>query len=158
MSNLCNASLPEQVVKVTEEKQLEESWEAPGLQRDLEQAAEPLRKWELGQKKALNPSVGFQHHRKFAFSPWSKAILCGLGPGGSILCCVLTGLPQAGLKFLISPKKQQGGGFTGSYSPRRCCCARAAVRSFKRDAVHWWGLHSLGPLRDGCCPSPGSGM
>lgn len=90
MSTLCNASLPEELVKVTEEKQLEDSWEVPGLQRNLEQSAEPLRKWELGQSKGHNPSVGFQHHRKLAFSPWSKATLC-FGPrsdelGGS---CVL---------------------------------------------------------------------
>lgn len=44
MAILCNASVPEELVKVTEEKQLEESWEVPGPQRDLEQAAEPLRK------------------------------------------------------------------------------------------------------------------
>lgn len=31
-------------MKVTEEKQLEDSWEEPGLQRNLEQSAEPLRK------------------------------------------------------------------------------------------------------------------
>lgn len=69
MSILYNAPLPEELVKVTEEEQLEHSWEVPGLQRNVEQSAEPLRKCELGQSKGLNPSVRFQHPRKFAFSP-----------------------------------------------------------------------------------------
>lgn len=36
MSIFCNASLLEELGKVTEEKQLENSWEAPGMQRNLE--------------------------------------------------------------------------------------------------------------------------
>lgn len=122
MSTLCNASLPEELVKVTEEKQLEDSWEVPGLQRNLEQSAEPLRKWELGQSKGLNPSVGFQHHRKLAFSPWSKATLCVLGPGqtswkGPVFCSHVAPpvwCPQLGCRagdIPDFPKKQHGGGF-----------------------------------------------
>lgn len=85
MSILCKAS---------EEKQLEDSWEVPGLQRNLEQSAEPLRKRESGQSKGLSPSLGFQHHRKFPFSPDEKplsVLWVQLRPRGSVLVvfCVL---------------------------------------------------------------------
>lgn len=157
MSIFCNASLLEELGKVTEEKQLENSWEAPGMQRNLEWSAEPLRKWELGQNKGLNPSVGFQQHRKFAFSLWSKAILCALGPGrikweGPVLCSHRTRVHSWVADFCkyckyswFPPKSSWVGGFC------RCCCVRVAIRSFKRDVMPRWGLHKVAPLGDGCC-------
>lgn len=140
--------------------QRRKSWRTAGrYQGCREQSAEPLRKWELGQNKGLNPSVGFQHHRKFAFSPWSKSILCDLCPGqtkweGPVLCSYRV-VSTAGLQIFckyckyswFSQKAARWGFFC------RCCCVRAAIWSFKRDGIHWWGQHNVVPLGGGCCSS-----
>lgn len=76
MSGLCNASLPEELIKVKEEEQPGGARAAVRIWNNLQN---PWRN-ELGQSKGLSPSVLFQHCWKFAFSLWSKATRCVLVP------------------------------------------------------------------------------